>query len=438
MELTFLRKIIKSRKEFFCLALMLCSFLASGIAQENPVLVYDNESKMGNNSVVTAPSQRWIHGQVLAPKEFRQLSNTASGRTVNKCGNIAVDVRGVLNNPVTGMIKVNYTGFTPEAQAAFQYAVDIWSRVLNLSVPIEIDANFAPLAPGVLGQAGPSGFFRFSNNIVYPSALSDQFVGRDLRGVDMNMTFSSTFPFYLGLDGCPSSNQFDFTTIVLHEIGHGLGFLSSDFTFAANSVPRLFGANHPAGACVGFSGSGGMPTPYIFDLFLRSTSFGGTPYQALSGLTPFPGTFGANNTPLADLGCYQGLDQYFLRNDLDYTGPNLQGCLGGPAKIFAPNPYQSGSSISHFDEATYPGVHPNALLTPFVAPGQAVHDPGCALSVLDDIGYSVKDLRPGDIRAIAGAGDPIPTMNEWGLMIFGLLILNLSVLFIRRREEVIA
>ena len=33
---------------------------------------------------------------------------------------------------------------------------------------------------------------------------------------------------------------------------------------------------------------------------------------------------------------------------------------------------------------------------------------------------------------------PIPTMSEWGLLIFGLLIMNISVFFLRRREELLA
>lgn len=32
------------------------------------------------------------------------------------------------------------------------------------------------------------------------------------------------------------------------------------------------------------------------------------------------------------------------------------------------------------------------------------------------------------------ASDPIPTMSQWGLVVFGLLIINLSVFFVRRRE----
>jgi len=33
---------------------------------------------------------------------------------------------------------------------------------------------------------------------------------------------------------------------------------------------------------------------------------------------------------------------------------------------------------------------------------------------------------------------PIPTMSEWGLMIFGLLIMNMSVFFVRRKNEILA
>jgi hypothetical protein len=37
---------------------------------------------------------------------------------------------------------VTYTGFTAEAEAAFQFAVDIWSNNIESSVPIRVDANF--------------------------------------------------------------------------------------------------------------------------------------------------------------------------------------------------------------------------------------------------------------------------------------------------------
>ena len=53
-------------------------------------------------------------------------------------------------------ITVTYSGFTAEAQAAFQFAVDIWAALLDIDIPIVVDATFAPLAENVLGSAGGS------------------------------------------------------------------------------------------------------------------------------------------------------------------------------------------------------------------------------------------------------------------------------------------
>ncbi|NND34875.1 MAG: hypothetical protein HKN76_19975 [Saprospiraceae bacterium] len=50
-------------------------------------------------------------------------------------------------------IRVTYTGFTPQAQAAFQYAVDIWKRCIVATIPIRIDVAFNSLGPSTLGQA---------------------------------------------------------------------------------------------------------------------------------------------------------------------------------------------------------------------------------------------------------------------------------------------
>jgi hypothetical protein len=66
-----------------------------------------------------------------------------------------------LENPqVTASFVVNYSGFTPEAQAAFQHAVNIWSNIVVSSVPIVINANWTPLGAGVLGSAGPTFIYR--------------------------------------------------------------------------------------------------------------------------------------------------------------------------------------------------------------------------------------------------------------------------------------
>src|SRR6478752_6121330 len=56
-------------------------------------------------------------------------------------------------------INVTYHGFSPQAQAAFQAAVDVWQHTITSSVPINVDATWEPLPLGVLGQAGPTDVF---------------------------------------------------------------------------------------------------------------------------------------------------------------------------------------------------------------------------------------------------------------------------------------
>ena len=44
---------------------------------------------------------------------------------------------------------------------------------------------------------------------------------------DIVASFDSGTNWYLGTDGNPAFNQFDFVSVVLHELGHGLGVVGS-------------------------------------------------------------------------------------------------------------------------------------------------------------------------------------------------------------------
>lgn len=131
----------------------------------------------------------------------------------------------------TATITVNYSGFSPQAQTAFQFAVDIWQSKITSAVPIVVNANWIPLSPGVLGSAGANNFFaNFSGaplaSTWYPAAMANKLAGFDLdtsgSGHDINANFNSNFTdWYLGTDGNPPFNQYDFVSVVLHELGHG-------------------------------------------------------------------------------------------------------------------------------------------------------------------------------------------------------------------------
>jgi len=87
----------------------------------------------------------------------------------------------LIANAQTASINVTYHGFTPQAKAAFEYAVDIWESLIVSSVTIDLDAFWKPLDPGVLGSCGPNSFFRnFSGGQAgtwYPAALASKLAG---------------------------------------------------------------------------------------------------------------------------------------------------------------------------------------------------------------------------------------------------------------------
>jgi len=130
---------------------------------------------------------------------------------------------------------------------AFGHAAEIWSNTLDSNVEIWVVAAFNPLAPNVLGSAGATHVFRdFGGNPGFPgsdfpatwysAALADKRAGEDLNPAlfDLSAQFSSNFNFYLGLDGNHGA-QNDLVAVLLHELGHGLGF--------QNFVTETTGAN---------------------------------------------------------------------------------------------------------------------------------------------------------------------------------------------------
>ncbi|MGE4069177.1 MAG: hypothetical protein AB7H88_20560 [Vicinamibacterales bacterium] len=262
-------------------------------------------------------------------------------------------------------ITVTYTGFTAASQAAFQRAVDIWAGIITSSVPIRVSATMKPLATNVLGSAGANFYWRnFSGGVAnswYPDALADKLAGSDRNPGDFdivaNFTTDPSINWYFGTDGNPGSGQYDFVSVVLHEIGHGLGFS---------------GSGDVSGG-VGTWGSSGVPD--IYDRFVKNGS-GVSIMSFTSGTAALAAQLlGGNlfwNTPAAD------------------GGP-----ISSPAKLYAPSSWESGSSYSHLDEDTYVAGNANSLMTPQISMMEAIHDPGTITrEIFADMGWTVGSTTP--------------------------------------------
>lgn len=298
------------------------------------------------------------------------LAMSAHAATINIQNNDGVNEG--FNDPTPAAPVGGNLGVTIGQQRlnAFTYAANIWGACLQSVVPIVIRAQMDPLpcnaSSAVLGSAGAFSVWRdFAGAPLpatwYPSALANALFGADLDPVnpDINATFSSTLGqagcltgtfFYYGLDHNPPGGTIDFVTVVLHEMGHGFGFQ----TFINNLGQRL----------------GGFDDDYM--IFLEN--HGATPlwFQQMSDAQRAAGQIADPNLHwLGPIVNNRGLMQL--------TG----GMASGHTRMHGPNPYQNGSSTSHWS----PALTPDELMEPFYTGGN--HEPGMAWALLDEIGWNL-------------------------------------------------
>jgi hypothetical protein len=299
--------------------------------------------------------------------------------------------------PQTATINVTYTGFTPEPQAAFQFAVDIWQTLLTSNVTIEVNANWEALPDGVLGGARPETFIgNFTNaprtDTFYPIAIANKLAGEDLvpAQADIGATFSSVVDnWYFGTDGNTPAGQIDFVSVVLHELGHGLGFSGSE--------------NLENGQ--GSLGFGTNSFPSIYDVFVQN--------GAGAAITSFP-------NPSAEL-----LAQ-FQSGELFFNSPNAVAANNGnPPQLYAPAVFEPGSSYSHLDEDVFGVGDANSLMTPGIGPAEAIHHPGAiTLGMFTDMGWTTEPTAVTVSSVdVASNSMPLALLAGMALMTLGLAAL---------------
>ncbi|HCZ07973.1 MAG TPA: hypothetical protein DHV07_02405 [Flavobacteriales bacterium] len=324
---------------------------------------------------------------------------TSSATPPNRSLLFAVESEGVSQVPApvllpaderTATFVVNYTGFSSSAQTAFQYAVDIWSGLITSDVPIVIDATWEDLPGNALGSAGANNlFYNFggapANGVLYPSPLANKLAGSDLDPgqADISANFDSGTNWYYGLDGNTPFSQFDLVSVVLHEIGHGLGFAGTAFVGTDLNGYILNGS-----------------LPHVYDGFVWT----------------------GNSIPILDFGSgTASLGDALVSDNLYWAGAQGNAYSGDfSPKLYAPSFWEQGSSYSHFDESTYPAGNAHSLMTPQIGNGEAIHSPGAmCLGVLEDIGWTVDyDAldgpvgAPGCTDAAACNYDPEATLSD--------------------------
>ena len=272
---------------------------------------------------------------------------------------------------------INFNTVPSLARPAVQAAVDIWSENFASTVPVNVNVKLGSSSGyGVLASASAKNNFSNFNGapdktLYYASALANALAGRDLdpTSPEIEILITSNAPWYYGTDGNCPARSFDLVSVILHEMGHGLGFVSGNYYDA-------------------FSGFGRVDQP--------------TPFDAYAQLP--------DGRRLADMPSPSLEAGKAMTSDLVWSGENAVKANNGiKPKLYTPSTYEPGSSISHLDEATFSQSVDNAVMTPNLDSGEVFHLPGPLVLAM------FEDMRQRPPAGIA-AGTPQPPQNVKALI----------------------
>lgn len=291
---------------------------------------------------------------------------------------IAIPYINYLDDGEQDLAGTECKSFPSEAKDDLIAAAYLWAILLNSSIPITIQACWGDFGAdsSTLGYSGGGSYIRdFSraplSNTWYVSSLANALYGRDLISseYDMHITFSSDLPgvyhWNYGTDGNVESDEYDFMTVALHEICHGLGF---------------------SGSMDGTSTWGFDGYPVIYDLFARDTL--GT--RLIDYDESYPWT----------------LPEVLTAGAVYFHGPHAMAANGGKrVELFAPDDWMSGSSYSHLSMNFH--RTPNKLMVWMLNRADAIHNPGpVILGLLKDLGWSRSAVNPPTPPTPAPADEP--------------------------------
>ena len=236
-----------------------------------------------------------------------------------------------------------------ERKARLEDAIRYVLSVINIQSPTALEILVKPSVSsggtGFLATAGPLfGNSEISNGGAFTRLMTGSKPFPDEAEIILTVDFSHNWN---TTSGPPAFNEADFVSVLVHELTHGLGILSLGQADGTSQLP-------------------GTITVWDSLVVLGSTSqpiFSGSPPTDIIAL--------------------------LTSNDLAFEGNNavaLYDQLGAQPPVYSPSPFESGSSLSHWDRNALAG---NAVMTQSItvgSPTRRVFAP-VDLGALLDLGY---------------------------------------------------
>jgi len=288
---------------------------------------------------------------------------------------------------VTATGSNNGTTVGAQRKLSFIKAAEILADQVVSTQTIIVDANFdsdmsCNASSATLGSAGattnvayPAATAGLLGNTYYPIGLANAITDSDIdAGVsDITSSFNADLGdsdclsgsfWYYGFDA-PSGSDIGFTTVLLHEMTHGLGFASltdaSDGSKAAGIDDIFSNFLYSKQDSADWSVAGGLNDSDRADSAVSVTGL----------------LWNGSNVNTKAIG--------LLTAGYDDADTSSSFTSGDRVQMYAPNPIEGGSSVSHFTTA----ASPNEIMEPQYTAGQL--DLGLALYLLKDIGWEIAE-----------------------------------------------
>lgn len=330
-------------------------------------------------------------------EEYQQrLALSPQAATITIINNDGTSPAEGFNDPLAPVVpnEGGNPGATRGAQRlnVFNHAAGIWGAFLDSSITTTVNSHFDPLAcsagSAVLGSAGAATLAaNFTNapftNTWYHGALANKIRNVDgSAGSEINATFNSNLDngcfsgsarFYYGLDGTTPASTTNLLVVVLHELGHGLGFSS----FINGSTGALF------------NGPPALPDVYSRFMFDQTV---GLYWDQMSDAQRQASAI--NNGNVFWDGANVRIASSFLTSGRD--------AATGRVALHTPGVFAPGSSVSHFTTAAFP----NLLMEPNINTGLAI-DGDLTRQQMRDIGWfrdSTADVTADTITGVSPFG----------------------------------
>jgi hypothetical protein len=257
-----------------------------------------------------------------------------------------------------------------ELAATAIYLSSYFAPEHDVDITYKVTGQYS-LMGGTLASAGSDlisdgdGFF--------PTVVQNKILtGVDSNGTAADGTIDWNFGYSWGYNSV-AGGQYDFQSTAMHELLHTFGFISVVSSAGNNTVPNWT----------------------TFDSFIV-TSNGTSVFNGSTWNTAY-------NSRLT--GGSGGL--YF-------GGANAVAAYGGPVPLYTPNPWESGSSMSHLDDDTFTGVLEKLM------------------NASSDTGVGVRILSAAEIGIMKDLGYTMVSQSAGGAVLF------IGMMLIRRRRQRVA